>query len=69
MKFVNVAQDQLVPTRYHKIHHDGGKEFKEKSIHYANRMLSVGFMSPSFGWKFNYMDLDPKYVNMFNDPH
>lgn len=45
-----------------------GKEFKEKSLHYANRMLSVGFMSPSFGWKFNYMDLDPKYTDMFNDP-
>ena len=45
-----------------------GKEFKEKSLHYANRMLSVGFMSPSFGWKFNYMDLDPNYTDMFNDP-
>lgn len=45
-----------------------GKEFKEKSLHYANRMLSVGFMSPSFGWKFNYMDLDPTYTDMFNDP-
>lgn len=45
-----------------------GKEFKEKSLHYANRMLSVGFMSPSFGWKFNYFDLDPNYTNMFNDP-
>lgn len=45
-----------------------GKEFKEKSLHYANRMLSVGFMSPSFGWKFNYFDLDPKYTDMFNDP-
>lgn len=45
-----------------------GKEFKEKSLHYVNRMLSVGFMSPSFGWKFNYMDLDPNYTDMFNDP-
>lgn len=25
-------------------------------------------MSPSFGWKFNYMDLDPNYTDMFNDP-
>ena len=45
-----------------------GKEFKEKSLHYANRMLSVGFMAPSFGWKFNYFDLDPNYKDMFNDP-
>ncbi|WP_368653641.1 GMC family oxidoreductase [Ornithinibacillus sp. 4-3] len=45
-----------------------GKEYKEKSLHYANRMLSIGFMSPSFGWKFNYMDLDPNYTDMFNDP-
>lgn len=45
-----------------------GKEYKEKSLHYVNRMLSVGFMSPSFGWKFNYFDLDPNYTDMFNDP-
>lgn len=45
-----------------------GKEFKETSLHYANRMLSVGFMAPSFGWKFNYMDLDPNYTDMFGDP-
>jgi len=45
-----------------------GKEFKEKSLYYNNRMLSVGFMSPSFGWKFNYMDLDPNYTDMFGDP-
>lgn len=45
-----------------------GKEFKEKSLHYTNRALSVGFMSPSFGWKSNYFDLDPKYKDMFNDP-
>ncbi|MEI3607720.1 GMC family oxidoreductase [Pseudogracilibacillus sp. SE30717A] len=45
-----------------------GKEYKEKSLYYNNRALSVGFMSPSFGWKFNYMDLDPNYTDMFNDP-
>lgn len=45
-----------------------GKEFKQKSLHYANRTLSVGFMAPTFGWKFNYMDLDPNYTDIFNDP-
>lgn len=45
-----------------------GAEFKEKSIHYANRSLSVGFSPSAYGWSFNYMDLDPKYKDSFNDP-
>src|SRR5699024_594370 len=45
-----------------------GKEFKEKSIHYANRNLSVGYSPSTYGWSFNYMDLDPTYKDSFNDP-
>lgn len=45
-----------------------GKEFKEKSLHYANRTLSVIFKSAAYGWSFNYMDLDPNYKDIFGDP-
>src|SRR5690625_5134533 len=45
-----------------------GKEFKEKSLHYSNRNLSVGFSPSSYPWSFNYMDLDPTYKDSFNDP-
>ncbi len=45
-----------------------GKEFKEKSLHYANRGLFVVFKAASYGWAFNYMDLDPTYKDIFNDP-
>lgn len=45
-----------------------GEEFKEKSLFYANRNLSISFSHPSYGWSFNYMDLDPNYTDAFNDP-
>lgn len=45
-----------------------GKEFKEKSIHYANRNLAIHFKPPNYGWSFNYMDLDPTYKDSFGDP-
>lgn len=45
-----------------------GKEFKEKSIHYANRHLSVGYSPSTYGWSYNHMDLDPTYKDSFNDP-
>lgn len=45
-----------------------GKEFKEKSLHYTNRNLSLHFKPPNYGWSFNYMDLDPTYKDSFGDP-
>ncbi len=45
-----------------------GKEFKEKSLHYANRTLTIIFKAAAYGWSFNYMDLDPTYKDMFGDP-
>ena len=45
-----------------------GKEFKEKSLHYSNRNLGVGFSPSTYGWRTNYMDLDPTYKDSFNDP-
>lgn len=45
-----------------------GKEFKEKSLFYANRNLHVRFQSATLPWRQNYLDLDPTYVDEFGDP-
>lgn len=45
-----------------------GKEFKEKSIFYANRSLIVWYTSAIMPWWHNYLDLDPTYTDGFNDP-
>lgn len=45
-----------------------GKEFKEKSLHYTHRCLTVGNMKGILPRKFNYMDLDPTYKDAFGDP-
>src|SRR5699024_12069742 len=44
-----------------------GQEFKDKSIHYANRNLVVHFNQPNYGWSFNYMDLDLTYKYKFDE--
>lgn len=45
-----------------------GKEFKEKSLHYAYRQLTIGGMSGNLPYKHNYLDLDPTYKDAFGDP-
>lgn len=45
-----------------------GKEFKEKSLFYANRTLDVQFQAGGMPWRDNYMDLDPNYKDSFGDP-
>lgn len=45
-----------------------GREFKEKSLFYANRVLTVNFMFPMMPYKTNYMDLDPTYTDSKGDP-
>lgn len=45
-----------------------GAEFKEKAIHYANRNLVVWYTSANMPWWHNYLDLDPTYTDVFNDP-
>lgn len=45
-----------------------GKEFKQKSLHYAHRNLTVGTMNGCLPRKHNYMDLDPIYKDVFGDP-
>ncbi|MCH1626689.1 GMC family oxidoreductase [Ferdinandcohnia quinoae] len=45
-----------------------GKEFKNQSIKYANRSLSVGGQGASMPFKHHYLDLDPTYKDAFGDP-
>lgn len=45
-----------------------GKEFKEKSVKYANRFLSVAAQGSSMPFKHHYLDLDPSYKDAYGDP-
>lgn len=45
-----------------------GKEFKQQSLKYANRFLSVGGQGSSMPFKHHYLDLDPTYKDAFGDP-
>ncbi|WP_042352400.1 GMC family oxidoreductase [Bacillus massiliigorillae] len=45
-----------------------GKEFKDKSIYYANRVLRVGSQGASLPHQDNFLDLDPTYKDTFGDP-
>ncbi|NOU92606.1 GMC family oxidoreductase [Paenibacillus sp. LMG 31456] len=45
-----------------------GKEFKQKSIKYANSVLNVGVQGSSLPWKHHYLDLDPTYKDAYGLP-
>lgn len=45
-----------------------GKEFKDKSLHYANRNFSVIQQKGTLPWDHNYYSLDPNYKDAFGDP-
>lgn len=45
-----------------------GKEFKDKSLHYAHRTLTVGGYQSTLPRQHNYMDLDPTYTDAYGDP-
>lgn len=45
-----------------------GKEFKNKSIFYANRTLQTWYTPNIMSWEHNYLDLDPTYKDDFGDP-
>lgn len=45
-----------------------GKKFKEQSVTYANRYLSVAAQGSSMPFKRHYVDLDPTYKDAFGDP-
>ncbi|WP_010648010.1 GMC family oxidoreductase [Oceanobacillus massiliensis] len=45
-----------------------GSEFKQTSLQYFNRSLSVGAQGASIPHKNNYMDLDPEYTDSYGNP-
>lgn len=45
-----------------------GKDFKEKSLHYFYRNISLATQMVTVSYKENYLDLDPTYRDKFNDP-
>ncbi|TCN27081.1 GMC family oxidoreductase [Mesobacillus foraminis] len=45
-----------------------GREFKDKSVHYANRTMVIKAQGASMPWQDNYIDLDPTYRDAFGDP-
>lgn len=45
-----------------------GAEFKQKSLFYANRTLSVGVQGSSMPFQHHYMDLDPVYKDALGNP-
>lgn len=45
-----------------------GKEFKEKSLHYYNRTLTVVSQRAFLPYKDNYLSLDPVYKDEYGDP-
>ncbi|MCQ6562441.1 GMC family oxidoreductase [Paenibacillus mendelii] len=45
-----------------------GPEFKNNSLKYANRALSVGGQGSSMSYRHHFLDLDPTYKDTFGDP-
>lgn len=45
-----------------------GKEFKEKSLFYAYRTLTVWYSAAVMPWWHNFLDLDPTYKDEYGDP-
>jgi gluconate 2-dehydrogenase alpha chain len=45
-----------------------GKDFKEKSLHYFNRSLSVGAQGASMPHRNNYLSLDEDYKDAYGNP-
>lgn len=45
-----------------------GPEFKNASIHYYHRNLSIGFQGASMPHRNNYLSLDPEYTDVHGNP-
>lgn len=45
-----------------------GSKFKEQTLHYFNRSLSIGSQGASMPHKNNFMDLDPTYKDAYGNP-
>ncbi len=45
-----------------------GKEYKDKSLHYAYRSLVIWYTAITMSYWHNYLDLDPTYKDEYGDP-
>jgi gluconate 2-dehydrogenase alpha chain len=45
-----------------------GKEFKQKTIHYANRAALIFSQSAAMPHRYNYLSLDPTYKDAYGNP-
>lgn len=45
-----------------------GKEFKQKSIFYANRTITISPQGSNMPWRHHYIDLDPTYKDVYGLP-
>ncbi|MBY7144499.1 GMC family oxidoreductase [Virgibacillus sp. NKC19-3] len=68
---LNISQGGAEPISNNPVPKDTpswGKEFKENSLYYTNRHLGVGSMEACLPREHNFMDLDPRYNDIFGDP-
>ncbi|WP_027090960.1 GMC family oxidoreductase [Cohnella thermotolerans] len=76
LKFLHGANIALTQTGLRPIANnptpDGtpawGKQFKQTSIKYANRMLNVAAQGSCMPWRHHYLDLDPTYKDSLGQP-
>lgn len=45
-----------------------GREYKEQSLHYAHRTLTIWYTANAMSYSHNYVDLDPNYNDEYGDP-
>lgn len=68
---IRISQTGNRPIASNQIPHDvpsWGKEFKQASIKYANRVLSIGAQGANMPWRHHYLDLDPTYKDVYGLP-
>jgi len=68
---ISLSQTGLRPIQNNVIPAGGptwGKDFKDQTIKYANRYLSVASQGSSMPFKHHYLDLDPTYKDAYGDP-
>ncbi|ASK63738.1 GMC family oxidoreductase [Virgibacillus phasianinus] len=69
--YLSLTQTGQRPIQNNPIPSDSptwGKEFKQNSLKYINKTLSVGAMGASMPFQHHYLDLDPTYKDTFGDP-
>ncbi|KKB33410.1 GMC family oxidoreductase [Bacillus thermotolerans] len=68
---ISITQTGLRPIQNNAVPPDTpkwGPEFKDKSIHYYNRVLNIGSQGASMPFRHNFLDLDPTYKDAYGVP-